>query len=229
MVVKSGKYNELLESSADFAALVAAHDSSMELVEHSGSAGQSGGDPLSGATTEAVLIRSISSGESALGPVISPKAEVATSKLIKEEERETGHVNWHIYKMYLTEAWGWWGVIVVLVLSVLWQGAQMSSDYWLAYETSSDVLSSFRPSIFIEVYVAIFVVSVVVVVIRAFVVTQLGLQTSQIFFRGILTSILHAPMSFFDTTPSGRILSRVIFRFTSTSINSRLLICHFSD
>ncbi|XP_020101725.1 ABC transporter C family member 14-like isoform X1 [Ananas comosus] len=207
MVVKSGKYNELLESSTDFAALVAAHDSSMELVEHSGSAGQTG-DPLSGANIEPVLIRSISSGESALGPVISPKAEVATSRLIKEEERETGHVNWHIYKLYLTEAWGWWGVIVVLVLSVLWQGAQMSSDYWLAYETSDDVLNSFRPSIFIEVYVAIFVVSVVVVMIRAFVVTQLGLQTSQIFFRGILTSILHAPMSFFDTTPSGRILSR---------------------
>nr|CAD1816972.1 unnamed protein product [Ananas comosus var. bracteatus] len=207
MVVKSGKYNELLESSTDFAALVAAHDSSMELVEHSGSAGQTG-DPLSGANIEPVLIRSISSGESALGPVISPKAEVATSRLIKEEERETGHVNWHIYKMYLTEAWGWWGVIVVLVLSVLWQGAQMSSDYWLAYETSDDVLNSFRPSIFIEVYVAIFVVSVIVVMIRAFVVTQLGLQTSQIFFRGILTSILHAPMSFFDTTPSGRILSR---------------------
>ncbi|KAJ6729463.1 ATP-BINDING CASSETTE SUB-FAMILY C [Salix viminalis] len=36
----------------------------------------------------------------------------------------------------------------------------------------------------------------------------MGLKTAQKLFDGILHSILHAPMSFFDTTPSGRILSR---------------------
>nr|POF24399.1 abc transporter c family member 14 [Quercus suber] len=43
---------------------------------------------------------------------------------------------------------------------------------------------------------------------RSFSVTIVGLKTAQIFFSQILHCILHAPMSFFDTTPSGRILSR---------------------
>ncbi|KAJ0955326.1 putative ABC-type xenobiotic transporter [Helianthus annuus] len=65
--------------------------------------------------------------------------------------------------------------------------------------------------------------------------TVLGLQTCQIFFKKILNSILHAPMSFFDTTPSGRILSRGFFLATSReitrldSITKAPVIHHFSE
>ncbi|XP_073009640.1 ABC transporter C family member 14-like [Typha latifolia] len=203
MIVQSGKYNELLESGSDFAALVAAHNSSMELVEHAGSIENSHTQP--GQVNKPALNHSRSNGES--GSAISPKIEKASSKLIKEEERETGHVNWQIYKVYVTEAWGWWGVVIVVSISLVWQLSLMASDYWLAYETS-DNISSFRPSLFIEVYAIIAAVSVAIVTVRAFLVAYLGLKTAQIFFKQILNSILHAPMSFFDTTPSGRILSR---------------------
>ncbi|KAI7992324.1 ABC transporter C family member 4 [Camellia lanceoleosa] len=111
-----------------------------------------------------------------------------TSKLIKEEERKTGKVSLNVYKQYCTEAFG--------------------CDYWLAYETSEDRAMSFNPSQFISVYAIIAAVSIVLIMIRAFFVTLLGLKTAQIFFSQILYSILHAPMSFFDTKPSGRILSR---------------------
>ncbi|KAL6991204.1 ABC transporter C member 14, partial [Sarracenia purpurea var. burkii] len=84
----------------------------------------------------------------------------------------------------------------------------MASDYWLAYETSAKRALSFNPSLFISVYSIIAAVSMVLITIRAIFVTALGLKTAQILFKQILHSILHAPMSFFDTTPSGRILSR---------------------
>lgn len=38
---------------------------------------------------------------------------IGTSKLIKEEERQTGRISFNVYKVYLTEAYGWWSVIVV--------------------------------------------------------------------------------------------------------------------
>lgn len=95
----------------------------------------------------------------------------------------------------------------------------MAGDYWLAYETSEEQARFFNPSLFISIYAVIAVVSVVLVITRTFSVTILGLKSAQLFFSQILNSILHAPMSFFDTTPSGRILSRVSAQW------SRML-CH---
>ncbi|KAH0448151.1 hypothetical protein IEQ34_021951 [Dendrobium chrysotoxum] len=184
MIVQSGKYNEILNAGADFAALVAAHESSMELVEH-GPPEQVRMDSPSKQGDQTITNEEKSKDESS---VISPKTDKSSAKLIKDEERETGKVSLNVYKTYITEAWG--------------------CDYWLALSTSANNASPFNPSLFIEVYVIIAVISVILVAGRAFLVTYWGLQTAQIFFKQILNSILHAPMSFFDTTPSGRILSR---------------------
>ncbi|KAL0723162.1 hypothetical protein Bca4012_037761 [Brassica carinata] len=140
------------------------------------------------------------------------------SKLIKEEQRETGQVSLRVYKQYCTEAYGWWGIVFVVFFSLTWQGSVMASDYWLAYETSANNAISFDASVFIRVYVIIALVSIVLVSLRSYYVIHLGLKTAQIFFRQILNSILHVPMSFFDTTPSGRILSRASTDQTNVDI-----------
>ena len=221
LIVQSGKYNELLGSGTDFAALVAAHDSSMELVEQSAHAqGPSIGQ--SKPSEQAITNHGPANREDESAVV---KPEKGSSKLIKEEERETGQVSWNVYKMYITEAWGWWGVVAVIGVSLAWQGSLMASDYWLAYAISDE--NVFRPSLFIEVYAIIAVASILLVAARSLVVVFLGLETAQIFFKQILNSLLHAPMSFFDTTPSGRILSRVILNpFTLTIvIDVKCIIC----
>ncbi|KAK6161179.1 hypothetical protein DH2020_004560 [Rehmannia glutinosa] len=138
-IVQSGKYEELRQSDLDFTAFVAAHETSMELVE--------------------------------------------TNTTISD-------------------------------INV----SQMSSDYWLAYETSEE--RKFVASLFIGIYSALAVVSCVFVGIRSILVAFLGLKTAQSFFSQILNSILHAPMSFFDTTPSGRVLSRA----SSDQVNVDMLI-----
>lgn len=206
MIVQSGKYNDLLNSGMDFSALVAAHETSMELVEQGAAVmtGESLNRPMK--SPKAASNHREANGES--NSLDQPKSDREGPKLIKEEERETGKVSLHIYKLYCTEAFGWWGITVVILLSVLWQASMMASDYWLAYETSEERAQSFNPSVFISIYSIIVVVSIIFIVLRSYSVTILGLKTAQIFFSQILHSILHAPMSFFDTTPSGRILSR---------------------
>ncbi|KAE8681622.1 ABC transporter C family member 4 [Hibiscus syriacus] len=213
MIVQSGKYNNLLDSGLDFGALVAAHETAMELVE--------AGNDMAGENSNKTS--KPSQGVSNLGEANGEtqdhtKSDKGDSKLIKDEERETGKVSFHVYKMYCTEAFGWWGVAAVLLLSLSWQGSQMAGDYWLSYETSAERALSFNPSVFISVYAIIAAVSVVLIMFRAFFVTLMGLKTAQIFFGQILHSILHAPMSFFDTTPSGRILSRASTDQTNVDI-----------
>ncbi|XP_009792251.1 ABC transporter C family member 14-like [Nicotiana sylvestris] len=203
-IVQSGKYEELLELGMDFGDLVAAHENSMELVESSTGENL----PQTPRSPHQVTPKSPQkSQEETNGESTSLDQQPKNSlKLIEEEERETGHVSFDVYKQYCTEAFGWWGVIVVLIISALWQGSTMLSDYWLAYETSEDHI--FSPSLFINVYSIIAAISCIFVISRSFLVAFLGLKTAQHFFDQILDSILHAPMSFFDTTPSGRILSR---------------------
>lgn len=205
-IAQSGKYDELIERGSDFAALVAAHDSSMELVESAAPVTEKGEAPaVSRLPSGNGHSSSRSNGDVS---VVSAKVEKASARLIKEEERASGHVSLAVYKQYMTEAWGWWGVALVVAVSVAWQGSVLASDYWLAYETSAENASTFRPSLFIEVYAILAAASVVLVSGRSFLVAFIGLQTANSFFKQILNSILHAPMSFFDTTPSGRILSR---------------------
>lgn len=206
MIVQSGKYNDLLESGMDFKALVAAHETSMELVEEAGPAITSENSPKLPQSPQPFSNHGEANGEDKSGDQSMSNKE--SSKLIKDEERETGKVSFQVYKQYCTEAYGWSGVAGVLLLSLAWQGSLMASDYWLAYETSEKHAKSFNASLFITNYSIIAAVSVLLIVIRSFTVTKLGLKTAQIFFSQILHSILHAPMSFFDTTPSGRILSR---------------------
>lgn len=206
MIVQSGKYNDLLESGMDFKALVAAHETSMELVEEAGPAITSENSPKLPQSPQPFSNHGEANGVDKSGDQSQSNKE--SSKLIKDEERETGKVSFQVYKQYCTEAYGWSGLAGVLLLSLAWQGSLMASDYWLAYETSEKHAKSFNASLFITNYSIIAAVSVLLIVIRSFTVTKLGLKTAQIFFSQILHSILHAPMSFFDTTPSGRILSR---------------------
>ncbi|KHG28682.1 ABC transporter C family member 4 [Gossypium arboreum] len=216
MIVQSGKYNDLLESHMDFGAFVAAHESSMELVEEAGNTMPGENAPrTSKSAQDASNIREVNGERKSQDALKSDKGD---SRLIKDEERETGKVSLHVYKMYCTEGFGWWGVAAALLLSLLWQASLMASDYWLSYETSAERALPFDPLLFISVYAIITAVSVVLVTFRAYFVTLMGLKTAQIFFRQILQSILHAPMSFFDTTPSGRILSRASTDQTNVDI-----------
>lgn len=211
MIVQSGRYKEVMESGVDFKALVTAHESSMELVEM-GTKTMSE-EPLNSPK----LPQSPTEVNGESHSLVSVKSKEG-SKLIKEEERETGRISTNVYKVYCTEAYGWYGVAAVVFISLVWQGSLMAGDYWLAYETAAERV--FNPSLFIQVYALIAAISFVLVFFRSFFVTRVGLKTADIYFSQILNSILHAPMSFFDTTPSGRILSRVIIHSLQCSFLS---------
>ena len=212
-IVQSGKYDELLKAGLDFGALVAAHESAMEITE----AGDKAGDD-SGQSPKLARVPSKekeSTGEKQ--PQDQSKSDKGSSKLIEDEERETGRVDLQVYKHYFTEAFGWWGVALMLAMSFTWILSFLAGDYWLAIGTSEAY--AIPSSTFIIVYATIAAMACVVVMVRAILFTYWGLKTSQSFFIGMLHSILHAPMSFFDTTPSGRILSRVSLNIHSILIS----------
>lgn len=128
------------------------------------------------------------------------------AQLTEDEEMEIGDVGWKPFMDYLNVSKG----MPLLCLGVLAQsgfvGLQAAATYWLAYAIQIPKITS---GILIGVYAGVSTASAVFVYFRSFFAAHLGLKASRAFFSGFTNSIFKAPMLFFDSTPVGRILTRV--------------------
>lgn len=117
-----------------------------------------------------------------------------------------------VYWAYLTHAMGGWHVPLLIGVQLLWQALQIGSDWWLAAYTSESSASGpdpVTPGGFLWLYSLLALGSALFVFLRTAVIAWAGVSTAQAFFRGMLRAVFRAPMAFFDSTPVGRILSRV--------------------
>jgi ABC-type multidrug transport system fused ATPase/permease subunit len=237
-IVQKGTYHELVKEGKDFGAFVEALELSLNNVTR---ATNSGGDGRtedlldSVPETKVMLASSGGSGKQnvvvgnaqMVNPIgrtgslaksgsgripedaaISAKQEKA--KLIQEEVRAVGRVDSRVIWKYLS-TYGrgiLWAMVVIPQTSTT--TLQNISDLWLASGTSTGEATSFR---FMLIYVLLLCGCSTAVLVRTKFVAFLGVATAQALFTGMLNSILRAPMSFIDSTPVGRILSRVSCQF----------------
>ncbi|KAL5712874.1 hypothetical protein ACHQM5_014998 [Ranunculus cassubicifolius] len=211
-ITQSGKYDEILTSGTDFMELVGAHKKA--LLGNRNSSAENG---VLATETDHKLDHGKETGEedkkqnckdsSGAGENILLENE---AQLVQEEEREKGRVGIKVYWKYMTTYKGAL-VIVILVVQTLSQLLQIKSDFWMATGTavSKDDTSSVKASTLILVYTALTLSSCIFVFVRAILIGTVGYKTATILFKRMHLSIFRAPMSFFDATPSGRILNRV--------------------
>jgi ABC-type multidrug transport system fused ATPase/permease subunit len=102
--------------------------------------------------------------------------------------------------------------LLVFAFLIIWQAFfvifQVLSNFWLASEVDDDGANVSQWWL-VGVYALLSVASGVFVHLRSQFCVLLGLKGSRAFFYGMTRAVLRAPMSFFDSTPTGRILSRV--------------------
>ncbi|KAI3900401.1 hypothetical protein MKW92_028247 [Papaver armeniacum] len=131
-------------------------------------------------------------------------------RLTQKEERENGSIGKEVYWTYLTMVWGGALVPVIILAQISFDVLQMGSNYWIAW--ASPVTKNSKPvvemNIMFLVYLLIGLASAICILSRQLLVATAGIQTSQKLFMSMLHSVFRAPMSFFDSTPTGRILSR---------------------
>ncbi|KAF8235236.1 multidrug resistance-associated ABC transporter [Tricholoma matsutake] len=128
--------------------------------------------------------------------------------LMQEEERNTGSVTWGVYTKYLHFAGGIiWAPVIFLLLTVT-QGAQVGNNLFLGFWTAQSI-PGFRQGDYMAVYAALGVAQALFSFILSFLFSFASLIASLNLFRAALSGVLRSPTSFFDTTPMGRILSRL--------------------
>lgn len=147
--------------------------------------------------------------------LVGPTSLAGLSERSQEEETATGRVKWSVYSTFVTLFCKGALVPVVLLCQVLFQGFQMASNYWIAWATDEKRYIS-REQL-IGVFVLLSGGSSVFILGRAVLLATIAIKTAQRLFHNMITSVFRAPISFFDSTPSSRILNRVSFphyRFT---------------
>ncbi|GMH20772.1 hypothetical protein Nepgr_022614 [Nepenthes gracilis] len=123
----------------------------------------------------------------------------------KEEEEESGSVNWHVYSSFITAAYRGALVPVILLCQLLFQGLQMSSNYWLAWAIEEEQVSRKQ---LIGIFVLLSGGGSIFIFGRTFFLSTIALETSKRLFLDMIRSVFRAPISFFDSSPSSRILNR---------------------
>ncbi|KAG8682306.1 hypothetical protein FRC08_015043, partial [Ceratobasidium sp. 394] len=125
-------------------------------------------------------------------------------KLIQAEKRTTGSVKWSVYGRYFSFGSSLVMIPIVVVTIILAQGCYALSSYWLVWwQDNTFKISS---NVCMAGYAALGLGYALFSLIMGIALCCLTYESSKHLHRQALNQVFHAPMSFFDTTPLGRIL-----------------------
>ncbi|EFJ30140.1 ATP-binding cassette transporter, subfamily C, member 24, SmABCC24 [Selaginella moellendorffii] len=185
-VLESGNYDDLLARGAVFRDLVMAHKDVMSTLDARGTTTVSKKTGL----------------QHRKGEDCTPEAS-KFNQLTKDEKKEFGNA---AYLDYMKQANGFFYYGLSTLSYIVFLSGQMASNWWMASEVESSETNTGK---LIGVYSAIGLTTGAFLFIRSVLIVIMGLAASRSFFNSTMDSLFSAPMSFFDSTPSGRILSRL--------------------
>ncbi|XP_056229586.1 multidrug resistance-associated protein 5 isoform X4 [Seriola aureovittata] len=140
------------------------------------------------------------------------------------EEQQCGGVAWSVYRLYMVACGGSASCLLILVLFVFNVGSSAFCQWWLSYwinqgsgntmvpqGNNSMVSISMKDNPMMQHYAAVYASSMGVMLlfklIRGIAFVKGTLQASSKLHDQLFHKILRCPMKFFDTMPTGRILS----------------------
>nr|XP_020167496.1 ABC transporter C family member 10 [Aegilops tauschii subsp. strangulata] len=195
-VIRSAPYQDLLADCEEFKDLVNAHKDTVGVSDLNNNSDSQRAKKVS--IKETVGIHGSRYTES-----VKPSQE---NQLIRKEERETGDAGVKPYMLYLRQNKGFLYFSFCAISHIVFIAGQISQNSWMAANVQNPDVSTLK---LIYVYIIIGVCTMLFLLSRSLGIVVLGIQTSRSLFSQLLNSFFRAPISFFDSTPLGRVLSRV--------------------
>ncbi|KAK4742371.1 hypothetical protein SAY87_000372 [Trapa incisa] len=191
-ILSAGSYDRMMASTPEFQHLINAHNTT------------AGSDPQTELTVSRWEHRSKQEIEKS--EVKESLGALPGDQLIKEEEREIGDTGLKPYIQYLKHDKGFLYFALANLTHAIFIIGQLVQNYWLAANVGNYGMSRIE---LYSVYTGVGLSLAVFLLGRSYLVTLSGISASECISTQLLQSLFRAPMSFYDSTPLGRILSRV--------------------
>ncbi|KAL3493893.1 P-loop containing nucleoside triphosphate hydrolase protein [Aspergillus germanicus] len=127
--------------------------------------------------------------------------------LMQQEEKATDSVGWSVWKAYINASGSYAHAIAILFFLALANVINVWTSLWLSYWVS-DHYPALNTGQYIGIYAGLGGGSVILMFVYSTYMTTAGTNASKTMLQRAMTRVLRAPMSFFDTTPLGRITNR---------------------
>ncbi|KAL9833556.1 ATP-binding cassette sub-family C member 3 isoform 1-T1 [Geothlypis trichas] len=133
----------------------------------------------------------------------------ANEKLIQAETTETGTVKLAVFWQYMKAI----SPVISLVICFLYccqNAAAIGANVWLSDWTNEPVVNGTQhnTAMRIGVYAALGLLQGLIVLICSFTLAMGGINAARTLHAALLENKFHTPQSFYDTTPTGRIINR---------------------
>ena len=131
----------------------------------------------------------------------------ASKGLMQQEERSTSSLGWAIWKAYISATGSFFNCFSFLISLVMVNGSNIMTSLWLSFWTSNKYpyLSTGQ---YIGIYAGLGIAQTLLQFVFSTITTTCGTNASRTMLLRAMSRVLRAPMSFFDTTPLGRIINR---------------------
>ncbi|KAG8995316.1 hypothetical protein FRB94_009288 [Tulasnella sp. JGI-2019a] len=228
-IVEQGTYHQLVNANGGngaFARLTT--EFSIDIQRAEGDADMEGETQVEAAKVKAATKMSVEEVKRKVGEKIGGKA-AGTGKiegrLMKAEKRSIGSIQtsgpyespprlvqistlnprrFAVYSTYIKAGNGWWTMPLIILAGVLMQASQVLSSYWLIWWQANTFHHG--SAFYMGVYAALGVGQAIFTFLLGVSMALLSFYACVGLHHQALGKVFHAPMSFFDTTPLGRIL-----------------------
>ncbi|KAK2960698.1 Multidrug resistance-associated protein [Blattamonas nauphoetae] len=136
------------------------------------------------------------------------KAEKAARQMMTEEEQSTGVISLKTYFRFLATMMPAWLVPFAMLFGIVVKGIQLFQSYWLGVVPEPTL---FYPITFIwklGIYGFLTLLAILFLMLYSCAVGCSTYRSNRIIHQRLINHVMHCPVSFFDTTPLGRIINR---------------------
>ncbi|XP_011022564.1 PREDICTED: ABC transporter C family member 10-like isoform X2 [Populus euphratica] len=191
-ILRAAAFDELLETCQEFQELVNAHNNTVgseRNMEHARS-------------------RKTRDSKEEIQEIYLREKSTAPSgdQLIRQEERERGDAGFKTYVQYLNHGKAFLYCFFTVLLHFLFIVGQLIQTYSLAADIQNPHVGKVE---LFTLYSVIGCILAFFLIFRCLSLVKLGYEASESISSKLLKSLFRAPMSFYDSTPLGRILTRV--------------------